>query len=56
MKDKPTAKDLLNFIKSLEQKGLLVKSTEELDYEKVIFDYINYDVDYSGTVIMVTKK
>jgi hypothetical protein len=47
-------KELLKFIEYLETRGLLTKSTEELDYEQVVFDFLNYD--YSGTVITITKK
>ena len=47
---------LLKFINYLQNCGLLAKSTEEIDYEEVIFDFLNYEYEHSGTVIMITKK
>ncbi len=32
-------KELLNFINELDKRGLLTKSIEEFDYEKVIWEY-----------------
>jgi hypothetical protein len=49
-------KKLLKFIEHLQNCGLLIKTTEEIDYEEVIFDFLNYEYDHSGTVIMITKK
>ena len=49
-------KELLKFITHLENCGLLSKTTKEIDYEEVIYNFINYDYYHSGTVIMITRK
>jgi hypothetical protein len=33
-------KDLMNFVESLSDRGLLTKSPEEFDYEQVIWEYM----------------
>lgn len=53
------SKELLKFVKHLEQNGLLSVSMEndkDIDYEEIVYNFLNYDVDYLGTVITKTKK
>jgi hypothetical protein len=35
-----TSKELMNFLKSLDDRGLLLKSLKDFDYEWVIYDYL----------------
>jgi len=49
-------KELLLFIEHLNKCVLLSISPTVYDYEKVIYNYMNYETDYSGTVITTTKK
>jgi hypothetical protein len=39
MEDKK--KDLVNFIRYLENRGLLTRDIDKFDYERVIWDYFN---------------
>jgi hypothetical protein len=46
-KKKMTSKELMNFLKSLDDRGLLSKSLEDFDYEWLIYDYLKKRADAS---------
>jgi hypothetical protein len=51
------AKELLEFMHSLERRGLITKSSDEFDYEWVIWDYLKLrQPPVSGSVCTCTKS